>query len=89
VKGCNVVEATLATILGSVTGGKSLAPTNFLLGKRHFARANFRNIYTSALLVIARSTEKELARQMSYLKAENQILPFLLPSPRFGEKGWG
>jgi len=51
--------------------------------------ANFRNIYTSALLVIARSTEKELARQMSYLKAENQILPFLLPSPRFGEKGWG
>ncbi len=26
------------------------------------------------MLVIARSTEKELARQVSYLKAENQIL---------------
>ena len=51
--------------------------------------ASFRNIYTSLMLVIAGSTSKELARQVSYLKAENQILPFLLPSPRFGEKGWG
>jgi putative transposase len=51
--------------------------------------ASFRKIYTSLMLVIAGSTSKELARQVSYLKAENQILPFLLPSPRFGEKGWG
>ena len=36
--------------------------------------ASFRNIYTSLMLVIARSTEKELASQVSYLKAENQIL---------------
>ena len=36
--------------------------------------ARFRNIYTSLMLVIARSTQKELARQVSYLKAENQIL---------------
>jgi putative transposase len=31
------------------------------------------------MLVIARSTEKELARQVSYLKAENQILRRRLP----------
>jgi hypothetical protein len=36
------------------------------------------------MLVIAGSTSKELARQVSYLKAENQILPYLPPSPRFG-----
>jgi putative transposase len=41
--------------------------------------ASFRNIYTSLMLVIARSTEKELARQVSYLKAENQILRNRLP----------
>jgi hypothetical protein len=41
--------------------------------------ASFRNIYTSLMLVIARSTEKELARQVSYLKAENQILRSRLP----------
>jgi hypothetical protein len=37
----------------------------------------------------ADSTSKELARQVSYLKADDQVLPFLLPSPRFGEKGVG
>ena len=41
--------------------------------------ASFRNIYTSLMLVIARSTEKELARHVSYLKAENQILRSRLP----------
>ena len=41
--------------------------------------ARFRNIYTSLMLVIARSTQKELARQVSYLKAENQILRSRLP----------
>jgi putative transposase len=40
---------------------------------------SFRNIYTSLMLVIARSTEKELARQLSYLKVENQILRSRLP----------
>jgi putative transposase len=42
--------------------------------------ARFRNIYTSLMLVIARSTEKELARQVSYLKSENQILRCRLPA---------
>ena len=41
--------------------------------------ATFRNIYTSLMLVIARSTQKELARQVSYLKVENQILRSRLP----------
>jgi putative transposase len=41
--------------------------------------ASFRNIYTSLMLVIASSASKELARQVSYLKAENQILRSRLP----------
>ncbi|XZE33891.1 integrase core domain-containing protein [Pirellulaceae bacterium SH501] len=41
--------------------------------------ASFRNVYTSLLLVIAGSTDKELARQVNYLKAENQILRSRLP----------
>jgi putative transposase len=41
--------------------------------------ASFRNIYTSLMLVIAGSTQKELARQVSYLKAENGILRSRLP----------
>jgi putative transposase len=35
--------------------------------------ASFRNVYTALLLVIAGSTHKELARQVTYLKAENKI----------------
>ena len=42
--------------------------------------ANFRNIYTSLMLVIAKSTDKDLARQVSYLKAENRILRSWLPA---------
>lgn len=41
--------------------------------------ASFRNVYTALLLVIARSTDRELARQVSYLKSENQILRSRLP----------
>ncbi len=41
--------------------------------------ASFRNFYTSLMLVIAGSTQKELARQVSYLKAENRILRSRLP----------
>ncbi len=41
--------------------------------------ASFRKIYTSLMLVIAGATNKELARQVSYLKAENQILRSRLP----------
>ncbi len=52
-----------------VSPGKSAIPT----------MASFRNIYTSLMLVIAGSTNKELARQVSYLKAENQILRSRLP----------
>jgi len=41
--------------------------------------ASFRNVYNSLLLVIARPTDRELARQVSYLKSENQILRSRLP----------
>ena len=41
--------------------------------------ASFGNIYTSLMLVITGSTSKELARQVGYLKAENQILRSRLP----------
>jgi hypothetical protein len=40
---------------------------------------NFRNVYTALLLVIAGSTHRELASQVTYLKAENQILRRRLP----------
>ncbi len=40
---------------------------------------SFRSVYTALLLVIAGSTHKELARQVTYLKAENQILRRRLP----------
>ena len=49
------------------------------LENTHFSMANFRDIYTSLMLVTARSTQKELARQISYLKAKNQILQSRLP----------
>jgi putative transposase len=42
--------------------------------KQHFTMSSFRNEYTALLLVIARSTDHELARQVSCLKSENQIL---------------
>ncbi len=41
--------------------------------------ASFRNIYTSLMLDITRSTEKRLARQVSYPKTENRILRSRLP----------
>lgn len=41
--------------------------------------ASFRNVYNSLILLIAGATQKELARQVSYLKAENQILRNRLP----------
>jgi hypothetical protein len=37
------------------------------------------NIFQSLLLVIAGATQKELARQVKYLKVENQILRARLP----------
>jgi hypothetical protein len=40
---------------------------------------SFRNVYTALLLVIAVSTHRELARQVTYLKAEKQILRRRLP----------
>ena len=52
----------------------------FLGNSRLFIMASFRNVYTSLLLVIAGSTDRELARQVNYLKAENQILRSRLPS---------
>ena len=39
-----------------------------------------RNVYRSLLLIIAGSTQKELARQVRYLKVENQILRSKLPA---------
>jgi putative transposase len=41
--------------------------------------ASFRNIYTALLLVLAKATNKELARYVSFLKAENQLLRARLP----------
>ena len=38
------------------------------------------NIYRSLLLVIAGATQKELARQIKYLKVENEILRSKLPT---------
>jgi hypothetical protein len=38
-----------------------------------------RNIYTKLLLLIAGATQKELARQVQYLKVEVQILRGKLP----------
>ncbi len=39
-----------------------------------------RNIYRSLLLIIAGATQKELARQVRYLKVENDILRSKLPA---------
>jgi putative transposase len=39
-----------------------------------------RNVYTKLLLLIAGATQKELARQVQYLKVENQILRSKLPA---------
>ena len=39
-----------------------------------------RNIYHSLLLVIAGSTQKQLASQILYLKAENEVLRSKLPN---------
>ena len=41
--------------------------------------ASFRNVYTALLLVVAKATNKELARYVSFLKTENQILRARLP----------
>ncbi len=37
------------------------------------------NVFQSLLLVIAGATEKELARQVKYLKVENEVLRAKLP----------
>ncbi len=42
--------------------------------------ASFRNVYTSLMLVIAKTTNKDLAREVSYLRVENQILRSKLPA---------
>jgi putative transposase len=60
-------------------GAKSALRQCFYWESPLFIMASFRNIHTSLMLVIARSTEKELVRQVSYLKAENQILRSRLP----------
>jgi putative transposase len=62
------------------SGVQKVRSANVLLGNsRLFIMASFRNVYTSLLLVIAGSTDRELARQVNYLKAENQILRSRLP----------
>ncbi|QDU29443.1 hypothetical protein ETAA8_45530 [Anatilimnocola aggregata] len=42
--------------------------------KSHCFSSDSANIFQSLLLVIAGATQKELARQVKYLKVENQIL---------------
>lgn len=62
------------------SGVQKVRSAYVLLGNsRLFSMASFRNVYTSLLLVIAGSTDRELARRGSYLKAENQILRSRLP----------
>lgn len=39
----------------------------------------YANIYAAPVMYIARSTDRELARLVSYLKSENQILRSRLP----------
>src|SRR5688572_24955519 len=47
---------------------------------RHFLYCTrMTNIFQSLLLVIAGATQKELARQVKYLKVENEILRSKLP----------
>ena len=41
--------------------------------------ASFRNVYTALLLAVAKATNIDLARYVSFLKAENQILRARLP----------
>jgi putative transposase len=75
-----VATVSLRTILDQVTGAQKVRSANLFPGNREVSSSQaFATIYTSLLLVIARSTEKELARQVSYLKAENQILRSRLP----------
>ena len=62
------------------SGVQKVRSAYVLLGNsRLFSMASFRNVYTSLLLVMAGSTDRELARQVNYLKAENQILRSRLP----------
>ncbi len=58
---------------------KNSAPSLISLRKPHFHDGQLSQIYTSLMLVIARSTQKELARQVSYPEAENRILRSRLP----------
>jgi hypothetical protein len=46
---------------------------------RQIQRNSMTNIFQSLLLVIAGATQKELARQVKYLKVENQDSPLKLP----------
>lgn len=48
---------------------------------RSYLLFDMKNLYRSLLLVIAGATQKELARQIKYLKVENEILRSRLPAP--------
>jgi putative transposase len=52
---------------------------HFHLSLRQIHCNSMKNIFQSLLLVIADATQKELARQVKYLKVENQILRARLP----------
>jgi putative transposase len=47
---------------------------------QHLARFAAMSLFRSLLLVIAGSTQRELARQVRYLKVENEILRSELPA---------
>lgn len=47
---------------------------------QHLARFGLMSLFRSLLLVIAGSTQRELARQVRYLKVENEILRSKLPA---------
>jgi putative transposase len=71
---------SLRIILEPISGVQKVRSTWISQKTPSSPMASFRNVYTSLLLVIAGSTNKQLARQVSYLKAENQILRSRLPS---------
>lgn len=41
--------------------------------KQHFAMSSLRNVYTALLLVIARSTDRDLAREIIYQEIRTSI----------------
>ena len=64
----------------AVSGYHALCKNEVIfLAQLHLHRIAMRNIYRSLLLILVGATQKELARQVRYLKVENQVLRSKLP----------